>query len=99
MCDGIDDPNKNFSGSGPVQYSPAETTPKSDIAKALAEYEQQLLSVAGVTSVGIGFGPAGGEAIEVGVTDAGVAENLPSDIAGIPVIVSVIGEVDALPRR
>ena len=62
----------------------------------LASAEARLLAIKGVTSVGIGLGPAGGEALVVGVVDAGVAVRLPREIDGVPVVVTVTGEVDAL---
>lgn len=95
----IQNPGPDFSGSGPVEYGPAEAAPRSAIQQLLGNEEARLLAVPGVTSVGIGLGPAGGEAIAVGVVDAGVAARLPVEIEGVPVVVTVTGEVDALPRR
>lgn len=65
----------------------------------LARQEAQLLAIHGVTSVGIGLGLAGGEALVVGVVDAGVAARLPSEIEGVPLVVQVTGPVDALRQR
>ena len=59
----IQDPIMDFSGSGPVEYSPAEAAPQSAREQLLATAAARLLAVPGVTSVGIGFGPAGGEAL------------------------------------
>jgi hypothetical protein len=87
----IEKPATDFSGSGPVEYRPVEVAPPGTL--------ERLLAVPGVTSVGIGFGPAGGEALVVGVVDAGVAARLPQEIEGVPVVVTVTGKVDALPRR
>jgi hypothetical protein len=64
-----------------------------------ASEEARLLAIPGVTSVGLGIGPAGGEAVVIGVLDAGVAVQLPSEIWGLPVVVNVTGEVDALDQR
>ena len=89
----------DFSGSGPVDYRPVETAPHQALERLLAGREAQLLAIPGVTSVGIGLGPAGGEAIVVGVVDAGVAARLPLEIMGTPLVVTVTGEVDALRRR
>jgi hypothetical protein len=47
----------------------------------------------------LGIGPAGGEAVVIGVLDAGVAAQLPSEIGGLPVVVNVTGEVNALDQR
>lgn len=92
----VHNPQPNFSGSGPVEYSPAPANSRGALELLLAREEAQLLALQGVTSVGIGLGPAGGEALEVGVVDAGVAAKLPSYIGGVPVVVTVTGPVDAL---
>ncbi len=99
MGDDTKTPGPDFSGSGPVEYAPAEALPQGTLGALLASEEARLLAVPGVTSVGIGHGPAGGEALVVGVVDAGVAAQLPREIKGVPVIVTVTGEVDALPQR
>jgi len=93
----IESPKVDFSGSGPVEYRPAEVAPHG--ALVASEDEARLLAIPGVTSVGIGFGPMGSEAVVVGVVDAGVAAHLPPEVGGVPVVVRVTGEVDALPRR
>jgi hypothetical protein len=89
----------DFSGSGPVEYRPAPVVPASDAARVLAREEARLLAIEGVTSVGIGLGPPGLEALVVGVVDAGVAARLPPAIDGLPLMVTVTGTVDALSRR
>lgn len=99
MGDGFEDRGTDFSGSGPVGYQPAEVAPQDDMTRLLDRQEARLFAVAGVKSVGIGWGPAGGEAIAIGVVDAGVAANLPHEIEGVPVVITVVGEVDALPQR
>lgn len=86
----------DFSGSGPVEYHPAEAGPQGAVERLLASEQARLLAVPGVTSVGIGLGPAGGEALTVGVVDAGVASRLPREIRGVPVVVTVTGPIDAL---
>ncbi len=98
MCD-IEDPAPDFSKSGAVQYSPAEAEPEGAVETLLAREAGRLLAIPGVTSVGVGLGQAGGEALVVGVTDAGVAARLPSEVDGVPIVVTVTGEVDALPQR
>lgn len=99
MGDDIKDPGADFSGSGPVEYAPAEVTPQGTLGELLATEQARLLAIPGVVSVGIGHGPAGGEALVVGVVDAGVAAQLPREIKGVPVVVTITGEVDALPQR
>ncbi len=89
-------PRPDFSGAGPVEYQPTETGPAGAVEQLLASEEARLLAVPGVTSVGIGFGPAGGEALTVGVVDAGVAARLPREIRGVPLVITVTGPVDAL---
>jgi hypothetical protein len=89
----------DFSGSGPVEYHPAPAAPASDAARLLAREETRLLAIDGVTSVGIGLGPPGRQALVVGVVDAGVAARLPGQIGGLPLIVRVTGSVDALIKR
>ena len=97
MCDSPK-PRPDFSGSGPVEYDTADAAPRRALDQLLANEEARLLAIPGVTSVGIGLGPAGGEALAVGVVDAGVAARLPTEIDGVPVVVTVTGEVDALPQ-
>ena len=89
----------DFSGSGPVEYNPAPAAPASKLAGLLAREEARLLAIEGVTSVGIGHGPPGGETLVVGVMDAGVAARLPQQIEGLRLVVTVTGPVDALPKR
>jgi hypothetical protein len=88
----------DFSGSGPVEYRPTESAPGRAPGPVPASDEAKLLAIPGVTSVGLGHDPAGGEALVVGVVDAGVAARLPSEVAGLPVVVEVTGEVHALPQ-
>jgi hypothetical protein len=95
----IQNPAADFSGSGPVEYRPAEAAIGSALERLLASEEARLLAIPGVTSVGIGIGPAGGEALVVGVVDAGVAARLPREFNGVPLVVTVTGPVDALPQR
>jgi hypothetical protein len=95
----VQNPPPDFSGSGAVEYRPASARSSSALEALLAREEARLLAILGVTSVGIGLGPAGTEVLVVGVVDAGVATRLPSDIEGVPVVVNVSGPVDALRRR
>ena len=87
----------DFSSAGPVAYNPTETV---GAGKPLsAADESKLLAVPGVVSVGLGSGPSGGEVLVVGVIDGGVAERLPKDVGGLPLVVNVTGPVDALRPR
>jgi hypothetical protein len=95
----IENPGPNFTGSGPVEYGPSEAAPRSALERLLASEEARLLAVPGVTSVGIGLGHPGGEALVVGVVDAGVAARLPREIGGVPLVITVTGPVDALQQR
>jgi hypothetical protein len=99
MSDIEDDSGPDYSGSGPVEYQPAEAAPRGAIEQVLASEQARLMGVPGVVSVGIGYGPAGGEALTVGVVDAGVAARLPGEIKGVPLIITVTGPVDALRHR
>jgi hypothetical protein len=92
----IEDPGTNFSGSGPLEYRQANSAPGSALERLLASQEARLLAIPGVTSVGIGFGPEGGEALAVGVVDAGVVARLPREINGVPLVVTITGPVEAL---
>ncbi len=94
----IEDPSPNFSGSGPVDYRPAAHEPSGALERLLAKEEARLLAIPGVTSVGIGLGSAGGEALAVGVEQAQVAARLPRAIDGVPVVVTVTGPIEALPQ-
>jgi hypothetical protein len=95
MGDDSQPPKVDFSGSGPVEYRPADDGSTGRAQDVLAAHEAELLAMRGVVSVGVGFGPAGREALLVGVVDAGVAARLPAEMDGVPVIVTVTGEVDA----
>jgi hypothetical protein len=86
----------DFSGSGPVEYRPAEPAPATTRGSVPASDEAKLLAIPGVTSVGLGRDPAGGEAVVVGVVDAGVASRVPRAVGGLPVVIEVTGEVNAL---
>lgn len=86
----------DFSGSGPVEFRPPDVAPPTPLGSVLAGEESKLLAIPGVTSVGLGRAPAGGEAVVVGVVDAGVASRLPRQIGGVPVVIEVTGEVHAL---
>lgn len=92
-------PGPDFSGAGPVEYSPAETQASGAVGQVLASQEARLLAVPGVVSVGVGTGRPGEEAIAVGVTDAGVAARLPRKINGVPLVITVTGPVDAQRQR
>ena len=92
-------PPPDFSCAGAVDYRPAPAQPSTALEALLAREQARLLTILGVTSVGIGHGPAGTEALVVGVVDAGVAKRLPVHIEGVPLVVNVIGSVDALRRR
>lgn len=96
---GIQNPRPDFSGSGPVEYGAPEASPRGALEQLLAREEARLLAIPGVISVGIGLGEPGGEALTVGVVDAGVAARLPRAIGGVPLAVTVTGPVDALRRR
>lgn len=97
MGDDSSQPGPDFSGSGPVEYNPTEVVAEGTLEYALQQAKEELFALQGVVSVGIGYGPAGAEALIVGVVDAGVARNLPDTIGGLAVIADVIGEVDAQP--
>lgn len=86
----------DFSGAGPVDYRPEPPAAAGPVATVFASEEARLLAIPGVTSVGIGHGPAGEDALTVGVVDSSVATRLPRAINGVPVVVTVTGPVDAL---
>ena len=96
MSDG-EHPGTDYSGSGPVEFRPTDGETPAALGRVPAGEEAKLLAIPGVTSVGLGHDSAGGEAIVVGVLDASVAARLPSEIAGLPVVVEITGEVNALP--
>ena len=93
------DPARDVSGYGAIDYQPDSAQPSGALEALLAREEARLLAIPGVVSVGIGLGPAGTEAFVLGVIDAGVAARLPSDIERVPVVINVTGSVDALRRR
>ncbi len=89
----------NFSGSGPIEYNPTPEQSDSALALLFAREEAKMLAIEGVTSIGIGIAPTGGEALAVGVIDASVALRIPSEIEGVPVVITITGPVNALPQR
>ena len=91
-------PGPDFSGSGPVEFHPAAPQQQSASEALLAREEPRLMAIPGVVSVGLTTGGPGGQAIEVGVTDANVRSRLPEHIHGVPLVVTVTGEIDAQPR-
>lgn len=92
-------PGPDFSGAGPVEYSPAETQSSGPVGQVLASEETRLLAIPGVVSVGVATGRPGEEALAVGVTDANVAARLPREINGVPLVITVTGPVDAQRQR
>jgi hypothetical protein len=92
----IEDPGPNFSGSGPVEYRPAEAVHSGVLERLLASEEARLLAVPGGTFVGICLGSPGVEAMALGVVHAGVAARLPRVINGVAGVVTVTGPVDTL---
>lgn len=94
----IPDNGPDFSGSGPVEYRPAETA-QGPTGETFARHEARLLAMPGVTSVGHATGPDGSVALTIGVTDAAVAKDLPEQIEGLAVVVVVTGQIDAQDPR
>ena len=90
----IDNPSSDPSDTGPIEYYSVEYD--ESVQDQLVKAEQALMPLAGVRSVGLGYGPAGTRALVVGVTDTEVASQLPAEVEGLPIIATVIGEVDAL---
>jgi hypothetical protein len=88
----IENPRADMSGAGPVEYRPAEPAPTTDMEALRARHERRLMSVPGVTFVGVGSG-----GLLVGVVDSEVAAQLPGDVEGVPIAVTVTGPVEALP--
>ena len=98
MTDDIKNSDPDFSGPAPSTDRP--TSPRRDAGVTYwRPRRRRLLAVPDVTSVGIGLGPVGRRGAVVGVVVAGVSAHLPQEIKGVPVVVTVTGEVDALPRR
>ncbi|MNV32975.1 hypothetical protein D3C71_1243280 [compost metagenome] len=92
-------PGPDFTGAGPVEYSPAEARASGTVGELLASEEARLLATPGVVSVGVSTGRPGEEALAVGVVDAGVAARLPREINGVPLVITVTGPVDAQRQR
>lgn len=85
----------DFSGSGPVRYEPEAAHPQGAAERLVSDESESLLAIPGVVSVGIGADSVGGDALIVGVADAGVAARLPRQLRGIPLIPTVTGPIDA----
>ena len=91
-------PGPDFLFFLPVEFHPAAPQQQSASEALLAREEPRLMAIPGVVSVGLTTGGPGGQAIEVGVTDANVRSRLPEHIHGVPLVVTVTGEIDAQPR-
>ena len=100
---------QQFSIPDPAQLE-AEMAPASaessgsdnPVALVLDRHRDRLMSMDGVVMVGEGADELGRPAIVVGVKERHHLKAVPRNVEGVPVIVSVIGEVDALkgaPRR
>lgn len=81
-----------FDATG-VPADPGLDAPLSAIGAVIQKHEARLFAIPGVKSVGEGSGPVGDPAIEVGIAHPGVV--VPAALDGVPVVVRVIGEVDA----
>ena len=57
-----------------------------------------LMRIPGVVMVGQTLDAVGNPAFLVGLKSAAAAARVPREIAGLPIVTEVIGEVDALPR-
>lgn len=60
------------------------------------KHERSLLAIDGVNGVGISRTPIGNDAIVVYVRDRSVKDKIPETLDGIPVVVEIVGEFDAL---
>ena len=80
---------------GAVEYHPAEVAPASGAEAVLRKHESQLMSLPGVKGVGLGFGRAGEDCIEVFLAYGGAAKNIPGILDGVCVMKTIVGEVDA----
>jgi len=68
----------------------------SEIQSTLERHRDALMRKAGVVMVGESQDAVGRPAIIVGVKDAGALKSIPKELDGVPVVTTVIGEVDAL---
>lgn len=81
--------------AGAVEYHPAEVTPASGAEAVLRKHESQLMSFPGVKGVGLGYGRAGEDCIEVFLVHGGAGKNIPGTLDGVCVMKTVVGEIDA----
>lgn len=81
--------------TGPREYSPVRSSLDTPIERVLDRHESDLLAIPGVVMVSHRLVEPRGEAIIVGVTDAGVLGRLPHELEGIPVRGEVTGSIDA----
>lgn len=70
-----------------------------DAARVLEQERDRLMRLQGVTMVGETRDALGRSAIMIGVRSAADQRAIPEAIDGIPVVIVVTGEVDALHRR
>jgi hypothetical protein len=86
-----------------LQNEPAapevETGPISGLGELLDREHDRLMAIEGVVMVGEGQDEIGGPAIIVGVKRSDHLRRVPRSVGGVPVVGTVIGEVDALSAR
>ena len=88
-------------GTSPVEdaavdyFGGDEEVANSEIEQVKRSHEQRLLSIDGVTGVGIGQDELGNEVIMVYVLNAEVQKKVPQELDGFMVRIEVTGEIDA----
>ena len=75
-----------------MPYDPSDDEVLSDVLTAA---EARLMSLPGVTGVGLGQTETGNDALTVYLQSAGAAARLPKTFEGLPVVTEVTGDIVA----
>ncbi len=67
-------------------------------AAIISRLGDELMAIPGVEGVGLTAAPDGSDAIIAYLRDASVAAQIPSILGGLPTVVEVTGQIDALPE-
>jgi hypothetical protein len=84
------------STAGAVYYQPPDESTSDSV---LRRHEAELMALPGVRGVGETRNDIGDPAIMVYLTNQGAASKVPSQLEGLEVVTSVVGEVDAYRKQ
>ena len=88
-------PNPAELEMGPRDYSPTVSSTDSQLETIIRRHEANLLAIPGVTMISRQMVEPGRETIIIGVIDAEVLADLPTELEGVPVRGEVTGPIKA----